>query len=318
MGSRSPSATPLAILAALLEQRTVRQAELATRLQVKSETIRKHMLELQAQGVPLEREEDGGQVYWSVPADWGPHGLLLASRDVAEIVKLLSRLPRGAARDRLIAALTRRLASDLVAREALDQRLDVILARRVESDELRMNELVEDAAARRTSLHMKYFSMVRGELAWRHVSVLRVMPHLRFVARCHRDDRLKWFRIANVADARLDPQEPFRATPAADVEAHIARSTGGFVAQEPVVDHVFEVREPECNWVEKNLPPASATVERVAGGMRVSVRSAALAMLARFVLGLGGAARATTPALREAVRGLALRALDAHREDPEA
>jgi len=313
MGSRGKFDTPLGILAALIEQRTVRQDELAKRLGVKAETLRKHLLALEAHGLPLERDTEGGHVYWSVPSEWGPGGLLLEGAEVGAIVKLLSRLPRGAERDRALDRLGARITSDVVGREALERRLEVIASQRVADEEQRTTDLVEEAATRRTSLRMRYFSMVRGELAWRHVSVQRVMPHVRFVGRCHRDDQLKWFRIANVVEASLDPNVPYRATPAAEVDAYVAASVGGFATREPTTEHVFEVRAPESTWVIKNLPPASVEVVHLdRGAVRVTMKSAALALVARFVLGLGGAAVAVTPELRDAVRGLALRALDAH------
>ena len=34
----------------------------------------------------------------------------------------------------------------------------------------------------------------------------------RFIATCHREDKLKWFRVENILSAHLDPQEPYRSS----------------------------------------------------------------------------------------------------------
>ncbi len=300
MGSRSATDTVLGVLAALIEHRTLQQAELAHSLGVKSETIRKHMLALATHGVPLERQEDGKHVYWSVPTNWAPRGIRLDTQDAAAIVKHLARLPAGKLRDPLIDKLVRGLAES----DDLERRVAVILAGRVADDELRWTDVVEDGAARGIALHMNYYAMGRGELAWRAVSVQRVVPPRRFVGRCHRDDRLKWFRIDNIMEARLDPIEPFRTASREEVDAYVQQSVGGFAAPEPIAEHVFVVRSPESRWVVKNLPLGDVTTTMGAEGLQVSLR-AALPMVARYVVGLGGAAHAVSPPLQAAVRALA-------------
>ena len=310
MGSRSATDTVLGVLAALIEHRTLQQAELANSLGVKSETIRKHMLELKEHGVPLERQEDGKQVFWSVPASWAPRGIHLDAGDAAAIVKHLARLPAGKHRDPLIDKLLKGLAGA----DDLERRVEVVLAGKVAEDELRWMEVVEDSAARGATLHMNYYTMSRGELAKRYVSVQRVVPPQRFVGRCHRDGRLKWFRIDNIVEARLDPDEPFRFATADEVDAYVEQSVGGFATPEPVREHVFVVRSPESRWVGKNLPLGDVTATTTPDGLQVSVRSAAMPMVARYVVSLGGAARAVSLPLRAAVRALAEQVL---RENPE-
>ena len=67
VGQRSQSETLAAILKAFLDQRTWKQADLARHVGVLPATIKKHLEELRASGVPLESEKDHPHVFWSVP-----------------------------------------------------------------------------------------------------------------------------------------------------------------------------------------------------------------------------------------------------------
>src|SRR5262245_15067216 len=102
MGQRSSTETVVALLQAFLQRRSWAQAELAHAIGVGVGTVRKRLVELEAQGFPLIRDEDPPQVYWSVPKDWFPGGVLFASDDALELLRHLGRLPKSAARDQLI------------------------------------------------------------------------------------------------------------------------------------------------------------------------------------------------------------------------
>ena len=69
------------------------------------------------------------------------------------------------------------------------------------------------------------------------------------------------------------------------------------------------VRDPESAWVARNLPDDRIAHEAVSGGMRFQIETSALTMLARFVVGLGDAARPETTELADAVANLARGAL---------
>ncbi|MCA9641816.1 MAG: winged helix-turn-helix transcriptional regulator, partial [Myxococcales bacterium] len=93
MGARSSTETALRVLAALLEQRTWKQAELARHVGVETQTVKRCLEELEAAGVPLESEKDHPHVYWSVPRSWLPDGVNLPRQLLAD---LLRRVARGA------------------------------------------------------------------------------------------------------------------------------------------------------------------------------------------------------------------------------
>ena len=150
-------------------------------------------------------------------------------------------------------------------------------------------------------------------MEWRHASVQRVVigPPARFVAVCHRDGALKWFRLDNVLGARLDSAVPHRVADPDRVDAMLKESVDGF-HQGGVVSCSFVVRAPESRWVERNLPGSMST-EVIPGGLRFTTTTAGVLQLARYVVGLGAAARAETPELALLVAELARGALEAAR-----
>jgi DNA-binding transcriptional ArsR family regulator len=103
VGQRSASETVARIMLAFTEQRTWTQAELARRLELAVPAVRRHLMELRAGGMPLERDdEDRPQVFWSVPKGWFPGGLVLEGAEVHRLLGALLHLPRSARRDRLL------------------------------------------------------------------------------------------------------------------------------------------------------------------------------------------------------------------------
>ncbi len=302
---RSSTETVVAIVQAFLEQRTWTQAALARRAGVQPGTIRRRLQELEDSGFPLSREDDHPHVYWSVPRDWFPGGVVFGAEDIPELLRQLGRQPRGAARDRLI-----RRILEAAPRAAAEPRAGAVVPPSATESEEAYLPLAEDAAIRRTALHFRYYTASRGAMEWRHASVQRVVigPPARMLAVCHRDGTLKWFRLDNVLAARLDPSAAYRGADPDRVEAVLRQSLDGFHQGTPPVACAFVVRAPESNWVERNLP-APFSREPVAGGVRFSVETAGVLRLARFVVGLGAAARVETAELAAIVKELAEGAL---------
>lgn len=108
----------------------------------------------------------------------------------------------------------------------------------------------------------------------------------RFLATCHRKAELRWFRVENVSEAKLDPKEPYRDADRDVIELHLRETLDGFHGGRSAVRHVFFVREPEARWVARNLLEGMECEEE-AGGIRVTVVTSALERLARYVVGLG-------------------------------
>ena len=307
MGQRSSTETVIALVQAFLDRRTWSQADLARRLSLSTVAVRKKLVELQGP-FHLEREEDHPHVYWSVPKDWFPGGVFFTRAQLPELLRLLGRLPRSKARDVVLETVFRHVPRDGDS-EALRGAVIPALATANEQEYL---AVVEDAAARKVPLAFEYFTASRSTLTARFASVHRVVlgPPARFIATCHRAGALRWFRVESIMRARLDAAEPFRATTEAAVGTFHAASVDGFHASGAPATLTFTVREPDARWVKVNLLAPMDAEELPRGGIRVTVRTSALKQVARYVVGLGDAARAETPALVEAVSALARGALD--------
>jgi predicted DNA-binding transcriptional regulator YafY len=307
VGQRSNTETIVAILKAFLDHRTWKQADLARHVGVQPATVHKRLEELRASGVPLDSEKDHPHVYWSVPKSWYPGGILFTGEQVIELFRQLSRLPKSKGRNQLVDSLLKYLPGrgaftgdptivpfDTTARE--EQHLPVL----------------EESAHRKVALRFRYFTANRGTEAMRHASVhqVRLGPPARFVATCHRSGQLKWFRVESVSDASLDPSESFRDADPKTVDAYLRASLDGFHEGGTPAKHAFFVKDPDARWVARNLIDEMAC-EEVAGGINVAIETSALKRLARFVVGLGPAAKPLTAELEAEVAALAKGALEA-------
>jgi predicted DNA-binding transcriptional regulator YafY len=310
MGRRNHAETLIAIVDAFHGQRTWDQAALARKLGVETRTIRAQLdILIATKHFPLERSTDGGHVYWSLPRRWVPGGVSIAAADVGPLARLLARAPKSAFRDRILAMLL----ACAPPRAAPALAPDTIAAPPRTDWEDRMLEPAEASAARRVPLRVRYYTASRGEETERCLSVQRIEtgPHARLIAYCHSAKELRTFRVDRIRAAVLDDGVPFVRVDEEEVARYAAESVDGFHGPGNLpVRSRFAVRDPDARWVEHNLlePMRAARVE---GGIEVTVETAALDVVARFVVGLGRAATATTPELRERVQALAEGALAA-------
>jgi proteasome accessory factor C len=306
VGQRSSTVTVVQLVQAFLEQRTWTQKALADRLEMTTPAVREKLKELE--GIfHLEREEEHPHVYWSVPKDWFPGGIVFKREQLPELLRHLVRLPQGKGRDALLETVLRNLPKGGDA-EALPAAVVPPTATKQEEDYL---AVVEDAAAQKRALWFRYFTASRGQMSMRHASVHRVVlgRPARFIATCHREDKLKWFRVENILSAHLDPDQPYRPSKSKAVDTFHRASVDGFNAGGEVAELSFVVREPEARWVQTNLLSTMKLETLANGRIRVTVETNAILQVARYVVGLGAAAIAETPALAEAIEVLARGAL---------
>ncbi|MDB4945080.1 MAG: hypothetical protein JWP97_4614 [Labilithrix sp.] len=313
MGQRSSTVTVIELVQAFLEQRTWTQKALADRLEMTSAAVRERLKELE--GVfNLERQEDHPHVYWSVPKDWFPGGVVFTRDQLPDLLRLLLRLPQGKQRDNLLETVLRNLPKgdpNVVMKDGHPSLPSAVVPPTASKQEEQYLSVVEDAAARKVPLGFHYFTASRGLMSTRHASVQRVVlgRTARFVAMCHREDKLKWFRIENIVSARLDSQEPFRPAETETIEQFLRASVEGFNAGGAAAELSFVVREPESRWVQNNLLSNMRCDQLSNSRVRVTVETNAILQVARYVVGLGAAAVAETPALADAVEVLARGAL---------
>lgn len=277
------------------------QADLARAVAIGVPALRQRLKDLKESGMPLHDERDGSFVYWSVPKTWFPGGIAIGSQDAEVLLRLLTRMPKSRERDRVIALVL----------TCLPGREPPVVPRAVSGQEDDYMSAIEDAATRARPIRFRYISASHGGHATREASVHRIAPGppARFLATCHRDGKLKWFRVDGVSQVSVATGE-FRAAAMADIEEHVQSSLDGFHdASAPKETHAFSVRLPEALWVERNLLEGMRVEHQGKSGMRVVATTTALHRLGRFVVGLGDAATAETPALRAEVERLALGAL---------
>jgi predicted DNA-binding transcriptional regulator YafY len=307
MGSLSPSETPAGVLLAFFRKRQWRQADLARDLGVTVETLVRALRALSVGGMPVVRDDsDKPHVWWRVPKDWAPQGVLFSREDTPALLRTLSRAPRSRERDAL-------LAHALRSARVADQSSPVQASHLTEIEEAWLS-VVEDAA-RGTSLGMRYTGAERGATEWRYVSVqsVEVGPPSRFIALCHRSGKLKRFRVEGIALARLDTETPYRRADRNAVTAMLGQSVDGYQGEGAAVESAFIVRDPEARWVARNLLSGMRVDadDDVPHGIRVRCSTPAVLRVARFVVGLGDAAGVETPELAACVRDLARGALTA-------
>lgn len=310
MGSRGQYDSITQAITAFSERSTWRQAELARRLALGTRALQKILHQLQADGMPLEREEELPNVYWSVPKGWLPSGVQVAPDDWPMLIDALLRAPEGRSRDGLL----RKMLQGHSGADGVRRLTEAVETAPIQKRERAVLIELEAALLEGSGLEIRYFSAHAGELECRRVTPARLFldSPSRVVAMCHRDRCLKWFRLENMQSARRVPASEALSVDSAELRRFLHSSVDGFHDGQSL-SLAFVVRRGESRWVKRNLP-LGMTVDHEyppMQGLRVAA-AGALEVVARFVVGLGSAAEAETPALRAAVRRLAEGALANH------
>jgi hypothetical protein len=311
LGRKGDYETLVKVIDAFREKNTWRQTDLARRAGVGVPAIKRLLKELESSQMRLERFEEGpNEVHWSVPRDWQPGGVYLRDEQMELLVYAVAQLPKTELRDAVLerAALSRILDAEVVAR------LQEVVLTPVAKVEATLQVLFKAATTRR-ALHCHYHTAWSGRRRWRHLSVHRILPgpRSRVLAACHESGRLKWFRVSSMLEAVIDPEVAFMSFSPEEVEATLAASMGGFHRDGPIHELTFLVVGSSVEWVRNNLL-AEMEAEDVPEGLRVRARTAAVDAVARYVIGLGGAARPEHPELARAVLTIAEAARDAAEE----
>jgi predicted DNA-binding transcriptional regulator YafY len=295
LGARSAGQTTAGIMVAFLQERTWRQKTLADHLGIESRALVRRLKELAEGGMPLEREEEAPDVFWSVPHSWFPKGVLLQGERLQQLVRLVSRLRQSAERDKALELLLGGETTDEAnAEPALVD--DAVL------------HAVQEACRHRRALVIHYRSAHSAETKERVVSpaaLRRLDERPQMYAWCHFTGEARVFRLDAIEAVQLAGVN-YRETPAVEVERWRAHSVEGFIASGPLVDCWFEVKSPEGRWVTRNLPEGTHfEVQEREGVLCHSCTTGALVPLARFVAGLGELLVGCSPELADHVGALA-------------
>ena len=257
---------------------------------------------------------DRPHVWWRVPKDWAPGGVLFAREQTPALLRVLARSPRTRDRDALLshAAKSARVARSAPTRtstpppSATWSRRGSPSSRTPPSGASRWGcATTAPAAARPTGASSRC-----NVSSWGLQRASAVV--------CHRSSTLKWFRVENVSHAKVEPETRYR--PLDDgkgAKAFAAETVGGYRGDGEAIEHAFVVREPEARRVRVNLlagmtiDPDDATRD----GVRVRCVTPGVVRGAGDVGGVGGAARGGTAELARCVRETARDVLAAVEEE---
>ncbi len=311
MGKKTSSFTVANILAALLTERTVTQAVLAAKLGLKSATVAQQLGELKEAGVPLTQRTAGRNVTWSVGKSWFPNAVLFEREEAGRLLLLLLRLKPSTQRDALIA----RIAEASSAPKVIERADRVAMAAQSAEQSEACRLAVEEAIVKKLAIELKYQKAEATEARWRTVSPQTVVnserPYL--VAWDHQEGLLKSYRIGRMHRVLTADGVAHREVEQALVEQHVRESMHGYNGGDlRVVSFVFNADA----WAsaKDNLPFEPESLEDVAGGTRVVVRTRAGNVLVRFLLAHGKNVTIETDAVREEVIALAKGAIAWHQK----
>lgn len=314
MGTKNAYETITRVVQAFTTARTWKQADLARSVEVTSERVGKVLQELVDAGMPLDRDEDPPQVYWSVPKHWFPGGVVFAEDDWAVLVHALLRIADEPRKKRLLGRLLEGRLGRGVEVGGLERLERAVAGTPLSAQEHALVLQIEGALMEGKALRIYYFSTSGGTLEWRTITPVKVQtePRARIAAVCHRSQTLKWFRVDNVQRAEIAADEPRAAVEDAALDRFLNSSVDGY-NDGTEKEYSFVVRNPEAHWVRRNMLAGMSAAPDYSSklGLRVTARGAAL-VVARFVSGLGGAGTAEGDALRGLVRHLAEETLAAN------
>ncbi len=315
MGQQNRYKSLARVVQAFVAHRTWAQAALAREVEISAKALHTLLEELQQSGMKLHRESDPPQVYWSVEKSWYPGGILLSDEDYPTLLRAAFELPESRGRRSLLGKLLGPKASPDVAER--------VSARKSSESEDLSYEVVQSALIDRKPLRIWYLSQSRGTEGARIVSPQKLIshPHARLVAWCHQAKSLRWFRLDNVLKANIDETEKFIAVNSAEVNRMLQESVDGFheTHAEGARELAFFARLPEANWVKRNLLSSMRVDESgsTREGLRIVCGAGGAPVVARFIVGLGEAAKAEGALLSGLVLDLAAGATRRHAGGPK-
>lgn len=314
MGTRDNYETVTRVMQAFVAQRTWKQAELAREVGVQPRALRALLTSLAASGMPLDKEEEHPHVYWSVAAHWFPGGVIFDLNDWQVLVHAVLRVADKERRKLLLQRLLSGRRTVGTSPAAVDRLNQAVVAAPLTHEEHEKLLTIEQSLLEGLPLAIHYYSASKGQLTWRVISPQRVFtePQGRIAAYCHINKALRWFRVDNIQRARIEHNESRVDVPTAELDSFLSSSVDGY--RDGTQDELrFTVRSPESAWVRSNLLEGMTIGPHTeSGAISVMARGAAL-VVARYIVGLGGAAVAEGEPLRALVRQLAAAASEANR-----
>lgn len=310
MGRESATRTLALIFAELIEKRTIVQAEVARKLEIKSETVAAKMAELREGGIPVEREQDGRNVRWRVAKNWFPNAVVFEKDEAQKLLLLLLRGRRSATRDAFVARLTAAVPATKGARDAVRE---ANVERTTSEQEDSCRSVIELAMLSKRVVSMRYQGTDDDEPRWRTASPQTIVnsenPYV--IAFDHDRHALRHFRFDRMSRAIAEDSIAFRSVDDELVERNVRESMHGYCGGE-LREVSFVVAMAVWNRVKDNLPFVVTHSEPAEGGVRVVVNSRAGRVLTRFLLAHSTDVQIETDVVREEVVAAARAAIEHH------
>jgi predicted DNA-binding transcriptional regulator YafY len=308
MGRRSATETVGRVLHVLLRERRVQQSALAKEVEIDGDTARRILGELREAGVPVEREQEGRAVVWSVAEGWFPNGVVFEGEHASTLLRLLLRLRPSRERDALIDRITHAAPSMREVRAA--QQAIMSPSGNGEADDW-LSEL-ERSVMGRYAVRVLYRAAKEERPEWRVCSVQRVVTDRPAFAMVwsHKSQGLRCYRPERIQRVLRAEDHCYVERPRDEVDEAIAESVNGFRGGEKS-ELSFIVRAQDWGWVEINMPAKPVRTERTATGVRVVMVNRGGDVLVRWLTGMADRVTIETDSVRAAVRENAKRALEA-------
>jgi predicted DNA-binding transcriptional regulator YafY len=290
MGKRPLTEKLLSIILAFHAQARWEQVALARKVGLSVDQLRDRLRQLQKAGMKLKHTHDANTAAWTMEQGIFPDGIVFQRDDVWALLVALQTAPSTKERTMALARIFRVKS---VSRKAKNARL---------SDDQEpvafLGELT-GAMLGRKPVRVKYVP-TSGEVTERVLSVhfTTGVGNLRFLATDHGDDKhkLKWFRVGRLRSVTPAPAVAYRDCPRDEVLAYEQDSAWGYHGNGPAVQLSFVATEDAWRILESNMPAPAITTKAVKGGVRVTVRTTAVGVWARYLIGYIGA---VTPETRE-------------------
>lgn len=295
-----------AIIEALLAQGTWAQARLARYLDLPTRTLRAHMRNLERLGVKCE--EDGRDIYYSVPRNWliGA-GINLSNDQVVRVLRQVLFAPDSTEQREVIGML---VVNSPALRDLL--KLEAIATPSMPAGAEHLAGLMD--VLQSTVIELDYIDG-EGKNLQRRVSPQRIYhapPRQYLIAWSHRSNALRWFRIDRIRGFHAQAGEAFVAVDDALIDEDMTSRIDGY--RDPDPPRVFQLRFPteeSCQWVLDAIPGMS-TVHPTGGEVVVRVVTSAPLQLARHLVALDAQFRIESAELRGMVLRLAELAVARH------
>lgn len=294
MGKRPLTEKLLSIILAFHAQARWEQAALARKVKLSVDQLRDRLKQLNDAGMKLRHTFDANSAAWTMEQGIFPDGIVFQREDVWALLVALKTAPSTTERTMALERIFRVKAVSSKAKNA----------RRSDDDEKPVAFLGELTSAMlgRKVVRVRYVP-TSGEESERVLSVhfTTGVGNLRFLATDHGDPKqqLKWFRVGRLRNVMQATAVGYRDCPRDEVLAYEQESAWGYHGNGPPVVFSFVATADAWRIIESNMPAPAIATQVVSGGVRVTVRTTAVTVWARYLTGYIGGVTPETAVLRD-------------------